>query len=125
MKVLKTILALGFILFTTEIFSQDLPASYQALFNEVVINFKSIRTGNSITQGKNSLRLINDNKIVLRTEHQKKVKNLTFVTKLDEENNLIWIAENQLTIDMVNKYEEYLTKTLESMLEFSAKKAKE
>ena len=125
MKILKTFLVIGLILFTTEIFSQSLPSSYQPMFNEIITNFETIRTGNSINQGKNSLRVINENKIVLRTEHKKKVKNLTFITKLDEENKLIWVAANQLTIDMVNKYEEYLTKTLESMHELSEKKSKE
>ena len=125
MKTLKTLLALGLILFTTEIFGQTLPTSYQTMFNEIITNFETIRSGNSIKQGKNSLSIINENRIALRTEHKKKVKNLTFVTKLDEENKLYWVAANQLTIDMVNKYEDYLTKTLESMLELSEKKSKE
>ena len=125
MKKLKTLLVLGLILFTTEIFSQALPDSYQPMFNEIITNFESIRTGNSINKGKNSLRVINENKIVLRTEHKKKVKNLTFVKKLNDDNKLVWVADNQLTIDMVNKYEEYLTKTLVSMYELSAKKSKE
>lgn len=125
MKTLKTLLVLGLILFTTEIFGQTLPPSYQTMFNEIITNFETIRSGNSIKQGKNSLSIINENRIALRTEHKKKVKNLTFVTKLDEENKLYWVAANQLTIDMVNKYEDYLTKTLESMLELSEKKSKE
>ncbi|MCK5029586.1 MAG: hypothetical protein KAR57_08125 [Bacteroidales bacterium] len=125
MKLLKTLLALGLILFTTEIFGQDLPPSYQPMFNEIITNFETIRTGNSIKKGKNTLSVISENKIALRTEHKKKVKNLTFVTKLDEENKLYWVAANQLTIDMVNKYEDYLTKTLGSMLELSEKKSKE
>ena len=125
MKTLKTLLALGLILFTAEIFGQTLPSSYQTMFNEITTNFETIRSGNSIKQGKNSLSIINENRIALRTEHKKKVKNLTFVTKLDEENKLYWVAANQLTIDMVNKYEDYLTKILESMLELSEKKSKE
>ncbi|MCD4834579.1 MAG: hypothetical protein K8R31_12335 [Bacteroidales bacterium] len=125
MKTLKTLLVLGLILFTTEIFGQTLPPSYQTMFNEIITNFETIRSGNSIKQGKNSLSIINENRIALRTEHKKKVKNLTFVTKLDEENKLYWVAANQLTIDMVNKYEDYLTKTLESMFELSEKKSKE
>ena len=125
MKLLKTLLALGLILFTTEIFGQDLPPSYQPMFNEIITNFETIRSGNSIKQGKNTLSIINENKIALRTEHKKKVKNLTFVTKLDEENKLYWVAANQLTIDMVNKYEDYLTKILKSMLKLSEKKSKE
>lgn len=125
MKILKTILVLGLILFTTEIFGQNLPPSYQPMLNEIITNFETIISGNSIKQGKNSLSVINENRIALRTEHKKKVKNLTFVTKLDEENKLYWVAANQLTIDMVNKYEDYLTKTLESMHELSVKKSKE
>ena len=125
MKLLKTLLALGLIIFTTETFGQNLPSSYQTMFSEIITNFETINTGNSIKKGKNSISIINENKIALRTEHKKKVKNLTFITKLDEENKLIWVAANQLTIDMVNKYEEYLTKTLESMHELSEKKSKE
>lgn len=125
MKILKVFLLAGLMLFTTEIFSQELPASYQTIFNEVLENFKTINTGNSIRQGKNTLSVVNENRIALRTEHLKKVKNLTFVTKVNEENELYWVAANELTIDMVNKYEEDLTKILESMLELSEKKSKE
>ena len=125
MKTLKTIIALGLILFATELFGQYLPPSYQPMFNEIVTNFETIRSGNSINEGKNSLRLINKDRIVLRIEHKKKVKNLTFETKLDEENKLYWVAANDLTIDMVNKYEDYLTKTLESMHKLSEKKSQE
>jgi len=53
------------------------------------------------------------------------VKNLTFFNELDEENNLKWVAMNPLTIDMVNKYEEWLTETLMEMYELSVKKSKE
>lgn len=125
MKILKTFLALGLILFVTESFGQKLPESYQPMFDEIITNFESIRTGNSINKGKNSLRVLNDKKIILRTEHKKKVKNLTFVKKLNKDNKLEWIADNQLTIDMVNKYEEFLTKALTTMYEYSAEKAKE
>jgi hypothetical protein len=125
MKILKTVLALGLILCTSQIFGQELPDSYQAMFNEMVTNFKTIRVGNSITKGKNTLSVLNDNKIALRTEHKKRVKNLTFEKAPDEENNMYWIAANELTIDMVNKYEDYLTKTLKSMLELSEKMSKE
>lgn len=125
MKILKTLLAFGLILFTTEIFGQELPLSYQSMLNEFVTNAEAIRSGNSIKQGKTTLSVFHKDKIVLRTEHQKKVKNLTFITQLDEENKLIWVAANQLTIDMVNRHEEFLTETLESMLELSEKKAKE
>ena len=125
MKIFKTILLFSLIFSTTEIFSQELPDSYQTLFDQVVTNFESIRTGNSLTKGQNSIRLINENKIVLRTKHQKKIKNLTFVKKENKEKELVWIADNQLTIDMVNKYEEFLTEVLQEMLEYSTEKAKE
>jgi hypothetical protein len=125
MKILKIFLGISLILFTTEIFGQDLPATYQTMFNEVLTNFETITSGNSIKQGKNKLSVINKNRIAIRTEHKKKVKNLTFVTKLDEDNKLIWVAANPLTIDMVNKYEEHLTEILESLLELSEKKSKE
>ena len=125
MKLLKTLLALSLILLTVETFGQDLPSSYQTMFSEIITNFETINTGNSIKKGKNSISIINENKIALRTEHKKKVKNLTFVKKLNEENKLHWVAANPLTIDMVNKYEDDLTKILVSMLELSEKKSKE
>ncbi|MBI9053278.1 MAG: hypothetical protein JEY96_05640 [Bacteroidales bacterium] len=125
MKVFKTFLALSLILFTSQIFGQNLPDSYQTMFGEIITNFETIRTGNSVRKGKNTLSLLNENKIALRTEHKKKIKNLTFIKKTDDENNTYWIAANQLTIDMVNKYEEYVTETLEAMLELSEKKSKE
>ena len=125
MKIVKTILLFSLIFSTTEIFAQELPDSYQTIFDQVVTNFESIRTGNSLTKGQNSIRLINENRIVLRTKHKKKIKNLTFLKEKNKDGNLIWIADNQLTIDMVNKYEEFLTETLQEMLEYSAEKAKE
>lgn len=125
MKVLKLLFAIGLVLCTTNVFGQYLPPSYQPMFNEIITNFETIRSGNSINEGKSSLRVINENRIVLRVEHKKKVKNLTFETKLDEENKLYWVAANQLTIDMVNNYEDYLTKTLESLHKLSEKKSKE
>ncbi|OFX82331.1 MAG: hypothetical protein A2W99_09775 [Bacteroidetes bacterium GWF2_33_16] len=125
MKIVKSFLVLGLILLTTDIFGQELPTSYQPMLNQIVINFKTITSGNTIKQGKNTLSVINENKIALRIEHQKKVKNLTFITKLDEENKLYWVPANPLTIDMVNKHEETLTEIFESMLELSEKKSKE
>jgi hypothetical protein len=125
MRILKTVLVVGIILLTSETFGQYLPESYQPMLNEIVINFETIRSGNSINEGSNSLRVINENRIVLRTEHKRQVKNLTFETKLDEENKLIWVPANELTIDMVNKYEDYLTKTLESLFKLSEEKSKE
>jgi hypothetical protein len=125
MKIQKTLFALGLILFTTEIFGQDLPSSYQPMFNEIVTFFTTIRTGNTITQGKTSLSVFGDNKIALLVEHKNHKKNLTFIISKDEEGNPVWIAANELTIDMVNKYEDYLTKTLKSMYDLAEKKSKE
>jgi hypothetical protein len=118
-------MSLGLILYAAEIFSQELPPSYQPMFNEIVENFETIRTGNSITQGKNTLSVLNKEKIALRVEHNKQVKNLTFEKVPDEENKPYWVAANELTIDMVNKYEDYLTKTLGSLYKLSDKKSKE
>ena len=95
------------------------------MFNEIVTHFETIRGSNSITQGKNSLSIINENKIALCVTHKKKVKNLTLITKPDEEGILFWVAANELTIDMVNKYEDFLTKTLETLHKLSEKKSKE
>jgi hypothetical protein len=106
-------------------FGQYLPESYQPMFNEIVTNFETITSGNSINEGSTSLRVINENRIVLRLEHKRKVKNLTFVTKRDEENKQYWAPANDLTIDMVNKYEKDLTKILISMHKLSEKKSKE
>lgn len=125
MKVLKTLLIIGLILFTTKMFGQYLPPSYQPMFNEIVTNFETIVGSNSISQGKTTLSVINKNKVALKVQHKGKVKNLTFKTESDEENKLRWVAANALTIDMVNKYEDYLTKTLESMHKLSEKKSKE
>ena len=125
MKILKTFIVFGLILFTTEIFGQYLPDSYQPMLNEIVTHFETIRGSNSITQGKNTLSIINENKIALRVTHKKEVKNLTFITEPDEEGILFWVAANELTIDMVNKYEDFLTRTLMSMYKLSEKKSKE
>lgn len=125
MRILKTLLALSLILFTIEIFGQELPSTYPAMFNEMITNFETIRGGNTIKKGKSTLTVISEEKIVLRTTHNKQVKNLTFIRKSDEENKMHWVAANQLTIDMVNKYEEFLTKALDSMRELSEEKSKE
>ena len=118
-------MVLGLILFTTEIFGQELPDTYQAMFNEMVVNFETIRSGNSIKEGKNTLSVFSQDRIVLRLEHKKQVKNLTFIKKANEENELRWVAANQITIDMVNKYEDDLTETLKEMLELTQKRSKE
>jgi hypothetical protein len=125
MKILKTLMILGLILFTTKTFGQYLPPSYQPMLNEIVKNFETIVGSNSISQGKSTLSVINDNKVALRVSHKGQVKNLTFETQPDEENKLQWVAANELTTDMVNKYEAYLTKTLESMHKLSEKKSQE
>jgi hypothetical protein len=115
----------GLILFTTELFGQYLPPSYQPMFNEIVTNFETIVGSNSITQGNTTLSVLDKDKIALRVKHKGSIKNLTFETRPDEENKPQWVAANDLTTDMVNKYEDYLTKTLESMLKLSEKKSKE
>lgn len=125
MTQLKKLLVLGFILFSAEIFGQYLPESYQPMFNEIVTFFETIRSGNSLQKGSTSLRVVNENKIVLRVKHKGQIKNLTFETKPDEENKLFWVPANDLTIDMVNKYEGYLTNTFKSMYKLAEKKSKE
>jgi len=125
MKILRTLMVLSLILLSTRTFAQVLPPAYQPMLNEIVTNFETIRGSNSISQGKNTLSVISPEKVALRTEHKGQVKNLTFEKVLDEENKLYWIAANELTIDMVNKYEDYVTKTLESMYKLSEKKSQE
>lgn len=125
MKLLKTVIVLGLILFTTETFSQYLPPVYQPMLNEIVANFETITGSNSISQGKNTLSVKSDNIIALRISHKGKVKNLTFNTAPDEESKLYWVAANALTTDMVNKYEDDLTKIMKSMHKLSEKKSKE
>ena len=125
MKKLKTLFIAAFSFLTVISFSQDLPSSYQALLNGVIKSFETIRGSTSITQGKNTLSVVNENKIALKIEHKKQIKNLTFETQADEENHLYWVATNQLTIDMVNKYENDLTKILEDMAKLAEKKSKE
>lgn len=125
MKIVKTIMVLGLIFFTAEIIGQELPDSYQGMLNEIITNFESIRGSNSITQGKTTLSVVNKDKIALRVEYKKKVKNLTFTQGSEEGDSETWVAANQLTIDMVNKHEDFLTKELETMLKYSDKRAKE
>ena len=125
MKLVKTLIVIGLILFTSKIFSQDLPPSYEPMLNEIVVFFETIRGSNSITQGKNTLSVLDENKVALRIEHKGSVKNLTFEKTPDEEGKLYWIASNELTTDMVNKYEKDLTKILESMYKLAEKKSKE
>ena len=125
MKILRTLITFCFILIAAKLQCQELPPSYQAMLNEIVTNFETIRTGNSVTKGSTSISVLDKDKIALRVEHKKSVKNLTFIKQPDEESQMYWVAANQLTTDMVNKYEDYLTKTLESMLKLSEKKSNE
>lgn len=125
MKVLKTLMILGLVIFTVKTSCQYVPDSYQPMFNEIIEHFKTIRGSNSITQGKTTLSVIDENKIALKVMHKGSVKNLTFITKPDEEGHMYWIPANELTVDMVNKYEKFLTKELESMHKLSEKKSKE
>jgi hypothetical protein len=125
MKTLKTLFLFGLIIFVTNTYGQELPENYQAMFNEMVTHFETIRSGNSVNKGKTTLTVFSETKIVLKTTHKKSVKNLTFIKEANKENKLEWVATNQLTIDMVNKYEEDLTKILMKMHELSLKKSKE
>ncbi|PKP12046.1 MAG: hypothetical protein CVU09_00680 [Bacteroidetes bacterium HGW-Bacteroidetes-4] len=125
MKTLKKIVYLtGIILLSLNAKAQLVPETYQPIFNEIVTNFETIRGSNSLKDGKTSLRLLSQEKIVIKLDHKRNVKTLTFVIKLDEEGNKYWVADNTLTIDMVNKYESDLTKVLEKMLEISREESK-
>jgi hypothetical protein len=125
MKILKTLLVFGLVLLTTEFFAQDLPPSYQGMLDEIVTNFETIQGSNTIKEGNNSLRVLSEDRIVLSVKHKKKVKNLTFMTKKDEEGTKFWAPANPLTIDMVNKYEDFVTEVMETMLDLSEKKSQE
>ena len=125
MKTHKILLFFGLMFLTTGIFSQDLPETYQAMFNEIVGFFSQIRGSNSITQGKTVLTVFSEDKIALRIEYKKSVKNLTFETSPDEENKGVWKAVNQLTIDMINKHEDVVRTELETMYKLAEKKSKE
>ena len=126
MKIAKTlILSALLLIMANNSFCQALPPAYQGMFNEIVKNFEQIRGSNSITQGKTILGLVNENKISLRVEHKKQLKNLTFENLEDEEGGSMWKATNDLAIDMVNKYEDFLTKEVEKMYKLSQKKSQE
>lgn len=125
MKTIKILTLLGFVLLAEQTFAQVLPPSYQPMLNEIVENFETIVGSNSISKGKNTLSVVNKNKVALRVNHKGKVKNLTFITEPDEENKLQWVAANALTTDMVNKYEDFLTKTLISLHKLSEKRSKQ
>lgn len=123
-KLICILIIFGGVIAGNNVNAQYLPPSYEPLFDEIVENFKEIRGGNSISDGKTSLRLLSDTKIILRMDHKKSVKTLTFVVKKDEEGNEYWMSFNKLTTDMINKYESDLTKILNKMLEISRDEAK-
>jgi hypothetical protein len=123
-KILTLILIVGALVLKFNASAQYLPETYQPILNEIVKNFDEIRGATSLNDGKSSLRLLSQEKIILKLEHKRKVKTLTFVIKLDEEGNTYWMSDNTLTNDMVNKYESVLTKELENMLEISREQAK-
>ncbi len=125
MKIFKTLLVISLFLVTTNIFGQKLPDTYEAIFTELIDNMDLIRSGNSLKKGKHTITVFSKEKVVLRTTYDKKVKNLTFVKKANEENEMKWVAFNQLTTDMVDRHEEDLTEILMEMLELSRKKAAE
>lgn len=125
MKLFKTLLLFVLIFLANEIFAQELPETYQTTLNEIVSNFETIRGSTSIKDGKNSIRVLSNDKVVLSVEHKRKVKNLTFETKKDEEGTKYWASGNSLTFDMVDKYNDFVTDVLDTMLKLSEKKAQE
>lgn len=125
MKIIKSIIILSLVLFATQIIGQELPETYQEKLNGIVTNFESIRGSTSIKDGKNSIRILSADKVVLSVEHKRKIKNLTFKTQKDEEGNLIWVSANSLTFDMIDKYNDFVTGVLEKMLKLSKEKAEE
>ena len=125
MKTLKTLFIVGLIFFTTQAFGQKLPDNYEAIFTELIDNMELIRSGNSLKKGKHTLTVFSEKKIVLRTKYNRQIKNFTFVKEANDEKEMVWIADNQLTTDMVERHEEDLTEMFMEMLEESRKKAKE
>jgi hypothetical protein len=110
---------------SSNVFGQYLPSSYESVLNEISENFATIRGGNSIKDGKNSLRFLSEDKIILRIEHKRKVKTLTFIKKKDEEGSKYWASGNSLTTDTVNKYEKVIKDILDDMLKVSKEKSKD
>jgi len=125
MKIIKTLFAFGLITLATSTFGQNLPENYEAIFTELIDNIELIRSGNSVNKGKSTLAVFSKEKISLRITYNKQVKNLTFLKQADENNKMVWVAANQLTIDMIDKHEEDVTEILMELLEVSRKKAKE
>ena len=58
MKKLKTLLVLVLFLFTSQAFGQKAPDHFQTMFDDIVKNFETITSGNSIKQGKSTLSLV-------------------------------------------------------------------
>ena len=123
-RIFKTILLVGILFISSSAIGQYLPTTYEAILDEIVENFTVIRGTTSLKDGKSSLRLLSDEKIILRIDHKRSIKTLTFIKKLDEEGEKYWVSANKLTTDMVNKYEKDLTKTIDKMLEISREEAK-
>lgn len=110
---------------TNQVKAQFLPPAYEAILDEIVENFEVIRGTTSLKDGKTSLRMLSEEKLIIRMDHKKMVKTLTFIKKKDEEGNKFWVSANQLTTDMINKYEKDVTKVVEIMLDRSREEAKE
>ncbi len=123
-KILKLTLILSAFFTVSTANAQYLPQSYEAILNEIVENFKTIRGATAINDGKTSLRLLAEDRIIIRMDHNRSVKTLTFTKAKDEEGQEYWVSDNSLTTDMVNKYEKDLTKVMEKMLDVSRKEAK-
>lgn len=123
-SLLKSVLIIILALVLNNAKAQYLPPAYEPLLTEIVENFSEIRGTTSLNEGKNSLRLLGEEKIILKMKHKGSVKTLTFIKKKDEEGQKYWVSANKLTTDMVNKYEKDLTEVLDTMLELSREKAK-
>ena len=124
-SVLKLVFVISLFIVSSVVKGQFLPPSYEPLLTEIVENFAEIRGTTSLTEGKNSLRLLGDEKIIVKMKHKGSVKTLTFIKKKDEEGEKFWVASNKLSTDMVNKFEDDLTEVLDTMLKLSQDKAKE
>jgi len=126
MKLLfKVMLFVGILILGSNAKAQFLPPSYEPLLNEIVENFTEIRGTTSLNEGKNSLRLLGEEKIIVKMKHKGSIKTLTFIKKKDEEGQKYWVSANKLSTDMVNKYEDDLTKVLDTMLKLSREQAKQ
>ena len=78
-RIIKTILLTGILFISSSAIGQYLPTTYEAILDEIVENFTVIRGTTSLKDGKSSLRLLSDEKIILRIDHKKSVKTLTFI----------------------------------------------